>query len=96
MMREYSARTQHELNSAGHRSQHVIIIFFLLMSRVMLAPNDILTPFDLRGQIFRVNVELSAYHRGQKFVDIFSKKCPRVTSRLEKISYVSNNHVRTV
>ena len=80
MMREYSARTQHELNSAGNRSQHVIIVF-LLMSRVIVAPNDVLTPFDLRDQIFRVNVEFSAYNRGQK---IFSKICPRVTFWLEK------------
>ena len=65
MMREYSARTQHELNSAGHRSQHVIIIF-LLMSRVILDSNEVLTPFDQRCQIFRVNVELSVYYRGQK------------------------------
>ena len=36
------------------------------MSRVILAPNDDLTPFDLKAQIFRVNVELSVYYRGQK------------------------------
>ena len=28
-----------------------------IMIRVILAPNDVLTPFDLRAQIFRVNVE---------------------------------------
>ena len=43
----------------------------LLMTRVILARNYVLTPFDLRAQIFRVNVELSDYYRGQKK---FSKK----------------------
>ena len=51
------------------------------MTRVILAPNDLLTLFDLRAQNFRVNVEFSTCHRGQKF---FSKKCPKVTFRLEK------------
>ena len=51
------------------------------MSRVILAPNDVLTPFDLRAQNFRVIVEFSTCHRGQNF---FSKKCPKVTFRLEK------------
>ena len=37
------------------------------MSRVILAPNDVLTPFDLRAQNFRVIVEFSTCHRGQKF-----------------------------
>ena len=52
-----------------------------VMIRVILAPNDVLTPFDLRAQNFRVIVEFSTCHRGQKF---FSKKCPKVTFRLEK------------
>ena len=51
------------------------------MIRVIIAPNDLLTLFDLRAQNFRVNVEFSTCHRGQK---IFSKKCPKVTFRLEK------------
>ena len=37
-----------------------------VMSRVILAPNDDLTPFDLRAQILRVNVELSVDYCGQK------------------------------
>ena len=37
------------------------------MTRVILAPNDDLTPFDLRAQIFRVNMELSVHYRGQNF-----------------------------
>ena len=37
------------------------------MTRVILAPNDVLTPFDLRAQNFRVNVEFSTCHRGQNF-----------------------------
>ena len=52
------------------------------MTRVILAPNDDLTPFDLRAQILRVNVELSVYYRGP---NNFSKKCPNVIFRLEKI-----------
>ena len=40
------------------------------MTRVILTSNDVLTPFDLRAQIFRVNEELSAYQGGQ----FFSKK----------------------
>ena len=32
---------------------------FETISRIILAPNDLLTPFDLRVQTFRVNVELS-------------------------------------
>ena len=46
------------------------------MNRVILAPNDVLTPFDLRAQIFRVNVEMFVHYRGQK---ILSQKCPKVT-----------------
>ena len=52
-----------------------------VMTRVILAPNDVLTPFDLRAQNFRVIVEFSTCHREQKF---FSKKCPKVTFWLEK------------
>ena len=37
-----------------------------VMTRVILARNDVLTPFDLRVQIFRVNVEFSTCYRGQK------------------------------
>ena len=51
------------------------------MTRVILAPKERLTPFDLRGQNFRVNVEFSTYYRGLKK---FSKKWPKVTFRLEK------------
>ena len=36
------------------------------MTRDILAANDVLTPFDLRAQNFRVNVEFSTCHRGQK------------------------------
>lgn len=39
------------------------------------APNDVLTPFDLRSQILWVNVELSAHYRGQFFLEkIFDKR----------------------
>ena len=41
------------------------------MFRVILAPKERLTPIDLRGQNFRVNVEFSTYYRGLKN---FSKK----------------------
>ena len=34
------------------------------MIRVILAPKERLTPFDLRTQTFRVNVELSTYYHG--------------------------------
>ena len=51
------------------------------MIRVILAPKEHLTPFGLRGQNFRVNVEFSTYYRGLKK---FSKKWPKVTFRLEK------------
>ena len=47
-----------------------------VITRVILARNDVLTPFDLRAQIFRVNVELSAYYRVQK---IFRKKYSKMT-----------------
>ena len=46
------------------------------MTRVILARNDVLTPFDLRAQILRVNVELSVQYRRQNFL---SKKRPKVT-----------------
>ena len=41
--------------------------FEALIIRVVLAPNDVLTPFDLRAQIFKVNMQLSAYNREQTF-----------------------------
>ena len=47
-----------------------------IMSRVLPAQNDALTPFDPRAQISRVNVELSAYYREQNF---FFEKCPKLT-----------------
>ena len=34
------------------------------MTRVMLATFDLLTPFDLRSQISRVNAEFPAYYHG--------------------------------
>ena len=43
---------------------------FKVIIRVILAPNDLLTRFDLRARNFRVNVKLSVHYRGQKF---FSK-----------------------
>ena len=43
------------------------------MSSVILAPKERLTPFDLRGHIFRVNVELSTYYRGQKKIEKMSE-----------------------
>ena len=48
------------------------------MLRVILAPNDLSTPFDPRAQNFRVNVKLSVHYREQFF---FSKKCPKVGSK---------------
>ena len=65
------------------------MILKLVIIRVILAPNDLLTPFDLRAQNFRVNVEFANYHRGQK---IFSKKCLKVTFRLEK-KFLTHNRV---
>ena len=44
-----------------------------VMIRVVPGPNDLLTPFDLRAQNFRVDVEFSTCYRGQKF---FFKKPP--------------------
>ena len=38
--------------------------FIFTRFRVIPAPNDLLTPFYLRGQTFRVNVELSTYYYG--------------------------------
>ena len=46
--------------------QNVENFYFIVMIRVILAPNDLLTPFNLRAQNFRVNVEFSTQHRGQK------------------------------
>ena len=37
------------------------------INRVIHAQKERLTPFDLRAQIFRVNVNLSVYYRGQFF-----------------------------
>ena len=51
------------------------------MIRVIHARNDLLTSFDLRAQIFRVNAEFSTCYHGHKK---FSKKWPKVTFRLEK------------
>ena len=52
------------------------------MTRDILAANDVLTPFDLRAQNFRVNVEFSTCHRGQKKN---SKKCPKATGDRKNI-----------
>ena len=46
------------------------------MSRVILAPNDLLTPFALRAQNFRVNVEFSTEHRGRIFFFENVRKLP--------------------
>ena len=64
-------------------------LHFKVIIRVILAPNDLLTRFDLRAKNFRVNVKLSVHYRGHKF---FSKKCPKVTFWLEKnfISFLKN------
>ena len=59
-------------------------IMLEVICRVIFALNDLLTPFDLRAQNFRVNVEFSTCHRGQKN---FSKKCPKMTFRLEKKNF---------
>ena len=54
------------------------------MTRLVLARNDLLTSFDLRAQIFRVNVEFSTCYHG---INFFSKKCPKVTFWLEKKNF---------
>ena len=46
--------------------------FFEIITRVSPAQFDFLTPFDLRGQTFRVNVEFYTYCYGQI-------KTPRIT-----------------
>ena len=38
----------------------------LVINRVIHAPKEHLTPFDLRADIYRINVKLSAYYRAQK------------------------------
>ena len=42
-----------------------------LMFSVILAPNYVLTPFDLRGQTFMVNVDLSTHYHGHIQKTIF-------------------------
>ena len=37
-----------------------------IMIRVIHGPKDRVTPFDLKVQTFRVNVEFSTYHHEQK------------------------------
>ena len=44
------------------------------MPRVILAPHELLTLFDLRGQTFRVNLESSTYSHGYT-----RKSSPKVT-----------------
>ena len=41
-------------------------IFIDIMISIIPAQNYVLNPFDLRAQIFRVDVVFSAYCRGQK------------------------------
>ena len=53
--------------------------------RVIVVKNDAMTPFDLRAQIFKVNVQLSVYNREQLFC---SEKCSKVTFRLEKMNII--------
>ena len=43
------------------------------INRVIHAQKERLTPFDLRAQIFRVNVNLSVYYRGQFFFEKMSE-----------------------
>ena len=54
-----------------------------LMTRVTLGPNDVLFPFDLRAQNFRVNVEFFTCHRGQKN---FRKNGQNLDKIFEKMS----------
>ena len=54
------------------------------MFRLVHARKDLLTSFDLRAQIFRVNLEFSTCYHGQ---NNFSKKCPKVTFQLEKFFF---------
>ena len=51
------------------------------INRVILAQIDVLTPFDLRAQIFRVNVESSAYYRGQKIAKLFTSDLETVPEK---------------
>ena len=45
-----------------------------VITRVVLGPNDVLTPFDLRTQTFRVNVELATYYHKHTRKKIFEPK----------------------
>ena len=51
------------------RSFRGIYVKSEIMSRVLPAQNDVLTPFDLRAQISRVNVELSAIIVNKNFFE---------------------------
>ena len=53
------------------------------MSRVILAQNYFLTPFDLRTQIFRVNVEFSVNYPREKF----RLDCMRISRKLSFYGY---------
>ena len=47
----------------------------MVMSRVILAPDERLTPFDLRTQTFRVHVELSTnYHRHTRKINFRAER----------------------
>ena len=62
-----------------------IYVFDALIIRVIVVQTDVLTPFDLRAQIFKVNMQFSAYNREETFC---SKKCSKVTFRLEKMNII--------
>ena len=54
MLAEFTTKKSHQRVTKSH-------------ARVIFARNDLLTPFDLRAQNFRVTVEFSTQHRGSKF-----------------------------
>ena len=52
----------------GYIVKLCILRSYEVITRVILAPNDVLTSFDIRAQIFRVNVEFSVYKHEQFFL----------------------------
>ena len=63
-----------------------LVRHFVIMTRVISVPYELLTPFDLRGQTFSVNIDFSSYRKSLACL------CPLIMVTLKSDIEIIPNH----
>ena len=63
-----------------------LVRHFVIMTRVISVPYELLTPFDLKGQTFSVNIDFSSYRKS------LASLCPLIMVTLKSDIEIIPNH----